>query len=118
MRIFKRFTFDAAHRLPDWPDVHGHSYTAEVWLEGPVVDGYVIPERELTEWMERVRQQLDHKYLNDFIEKPTSENIAKYIWNQFASRDSARHLVRRVVVFRPSCSMGVEYEGEDHAVPA
>ena len=114
MRIFKRFTFDAAHRLPDWPDVHGHSYNVEVWLEGPVVDGYVIPERELTEWTERVRRQLDHKYLNDFIEKPTSENIAKYIWSQFATSG----FIRRVIVFRKSCGMGVEYEGDDHAVQA
>ena len=39
MKVFKRFTIDAAHRLPDKPELHGHSYKVEAWFEGPVVDG-------------------------------------------------------------------------------
>ena len=108
MKIFKRFSFDCAHRLPDWPDVHGHSYQAEVWFEGPVVDGYVIRESELNAIIERVRTKLDHRYLNDFIGTPTSENIAKFIWDELAH--TAR--LSKVQLFRPSCGLGVEYVGE------
>ncbi len=108
MKVFKRFSFEGAHRLPDWPEVHGHSYQVEVWFEGPVVDGYVVPEAELTALTERVRQQLDHKFLNNILPTPTSENIAKFIWDQF----SASGMIERVRVYRESCSMGVEYAGE------
>ena len=44
MKAFKQFNFDAAHQLPDWPGIHGHSYTAEVWFEGPADNGYVMAE--------------------------------------------------------------------------
>ena len=108
MKIYKRFSFDAAHRLPDWPDIHGHSYTAEVWFEGPVADGYVIREAAFTALTNAVREKLDHRFLNDFIPLPTSENIAKFLWNEFRS---AGKLVK-IVVFRESCGLGVEYCGE------
>ncbi len=42
MEIFKEFTFEAAHRLPNVPDghkcarLHGHSYQVVVHVEGPV----------------------------------------------------------------------------------
>lgn len=108
MKVFKRFTIDAAHRLPDRPELHGHSYKVEVWFEGPVVDGYVIREIELNTLVKQVQNKLDHKYLNDVILNPTSENIAKFIWNEFA----ATRKIAKVVVYRESCEMGVEYTGE------
>lgn len=107
LRIFQRFTFDAAHRLPDWPELHGHSYTVELWFEGPVIDGYVIPERELLGLTKTIKEKLDHKYLNDVISTPTSENIALFIWGQLAHVESRK----KVVIYRESCGMGVEYSG-------
>lgn len=109
MKVFKQFVFDVAHRLPDWPGLHGHSYTAEVWFEGPATDGYVVPESVLSEQVEAVRKRLDHSYLNDFIELPTSENIARWIWQQL-------YPVGRLIkirVFRGSVGFGVEYDLED-----
>ena len=108
MKIFKRFSFDCAHRLPDWPDLHGHSYKAELWFEGPVVDGYVIRESELDAIVEHVRSKLDHRYLNDFIPTPTSENIARFIWDELEHTGK----LSRVIVSRESCGLGVEYAGE------
>ena len=108
MKIFRRFSFEAAHRLPDWPDLHGHSYGVEVWFEGPVVDGYVIRESDLTTLTDAVRKKLDHKYLNEFMPRPTSENIAKFIWNELAATGK----IAKVLVYRESCGMGVEYSGE------
>jgi 6-pyruvoyltetrahydropterin/6-carboxytetrahydropterin synthase len=112
MKVFKKFSFDAAHRLPDWPDVHGHTYRAEAWFEGPVVNGYVIRESELTKLIEAVRQRLDHRYLNDFIDPPTSENIAKFVWSLLA----ATRMLKRVLVYRDSCEFGVEYDGDEENV--
>jgi 6-pyruvoyltetrahydropterin/6-carboxytetrahydropterin synthase len=111
VKIFKRFNFDAAHRLPDWPDLHGHSYRVEVCFEGRVVDGYVIRESELVLLVEAVKKKLDHRYLNDLIAYPTSENIAKFVWREFAP---AGKLVK-VAVYRESAQMGVEYEGDEEA---
>ena len=108
LKIFQRFTFDAAHRLPDWPDLHGHSYTVELWFEGPAKDGYVIRAGDLAELAGTIKRKLDHKYLNDIIPIPTSENIAVFIWNELSGTATRK----KVVVYRESCGMGVEYSGE------
>jgi 6-pyruvoyltetrahydropterin/6-carboxytetrahydropterin synthase len=112
MKVFKRFSFDSAHRLPDWPDVHGHTYRAEVWFEGPVRDGYVIRESELSQLVDGVRRRLDHRYLNDFIDPPTSENIAKFVWALLMPTK----MLTKVLIYRDSCDFGVEYEGDEEAV--
>ncbi len=109
MKVFKQFTFDVAHSLPDWPGLHGHSYTAEVWFEGSATDGYVVPEGVLTHQIEAVRSRLDHTYLNDLIDLPTSENIARWIWQQLFPIGS----LVKVRVFRGSIGFGVEYDLAD-----
>jgi 6-pyruvoyltetrahydropterin/6-carboxytetrahydropterin synthase len=79
-----------------------------------VIDGYVIREAELSALAERVRKKLDHRYLNDVIPVPTSENIAKFLWCEFAVTGK----VVQVRVYRESCGMGVEYHGEAREEPA
>jgi len=92
MRIFRQFTFDAAHRLNHLPqghkcaNLHGHTYTLKVFLQGapqqPI--GWV---RDFAEVKQLVNQhalnQLDHSTLNDIpgLEQPTTEHIAQWIWN-------------------------------------
>lgn len=109
MKVFKQFTFDVAHQLPDWPGLHGHSYTGEVWFEGPATDGYVVPESVLSVEVEAVRKRLDHSFLNEFIELPTSENIARWIWGALRPKGN----LVKVRVFRGSIGFGVEYNLED-----
>jgi 6-pyruvoyltetrahydropterin/6-carboxytetrahydropterin synthase len=109
MKAYKQFTFDAAHQLPDWPGVHGHSYTAEVWFEGPASNGYVVPERELSQRIEAVRLQLDHSMLNDLIPLPTSENIARWLWAELKQFEGLC-LIR---IYRGSVGFGVEYSRDD-----
>ena len=42
MEIYKDFTFEAAHRLPNVPEghkcsrLHGHSYRVSIHIEGPI----------------------------------------------------------------------------------
>jgi len=105
MRISRRETFNAAHRLfrKDWtdeknelifgkcsnPNYHGHNYVLEVVVEGEIDSetGYVIDLKLLKDLIhENVLDRFDHRNLNlDCIEfvnlNPTAENISKVIWN-------------------------------------
>ena len=100
MDIFKEFTFEAAHRLPNVPvghkcgRLHGHSFRAELHVSGPVGrdSGWVMDFADVKTAFEPLYAQLDHNFLNEVegLSNPTSENLARWIWrserSQFASR--------------------------------
>lgn len=109
VEVFKRFHFEAAHRLPQYPAVHGHSYTVEVWVKGPASDGFVIDELVLDGHCRAVHAKLDHTMLNDLIEPPTSENLARWIWQQL---DGTLNL-SAVWVYRATVGFGAVYRGEN-----
>jgi 6-pyruvoyltetrahydropterin/6-carboxytetrahydropterin synthase len=107
MKLFKRFTFEAAHSLPDYPEIHGHSYYVEVWVQGNAVDGYVIRDSEFEKECLFVKSIFDHKNLDNFFDLPTNENIAIEIWTLL------KHLpLFEVRVERPSIGLGAVYNGE------
>lgn len=105
MKICRRETFNAAHRLfrPEWsdeknkevfgkcshPNFHGHNYVLEVWIEGPVnpLTGFVMDLKELKKVIHTsVLERFDHKNLNLDCKEfegiiPTTENIAIVIYN-------------------------------------
>ena len=93
MTIYKQFTFDAAHFLPNVPDghkcraMHGHTYHLCVYIEGPVNEnaGWVIDFGEVKSVCKPVIDRLDHALLNDIegLENPTAENVARWLWQQF-----------------------------------
>ncbi|HMO30299.1 6-carboxytetrahydropterin synthase QueD [Enterovirga sp.] len=92
MKITQAFTFEAAHRLPRVPEthrcfrMHGHSYRAELALEGPVdpVTGFVIDFFEVEAAFAPLLARLDHHCLNEVegLENPTAEHIAMWIWQR------------------------------------
>lgn len=96
MEIAYTFTFDAAHHLPRVPKghpcgrVHGHTYTAELLVSGPVdpAMGWVMDFALVKSVAEHARGNLDHRLLNDIagLENPTSENLAVWIWNACQER--------------------------------
>jgi 6-pyruvoyltetrahydropterin/6-carboxytetrahydropterin synthase len=116
-RVFKDFTFEAAHRLPNVaPDhkcarLHGHSFTARVSVEGPVGEptGWVVDFADITAACEPLRLQLDHNYLNEIegLENPTSEVIARWIWDRVAG------VLPGLcgVTVQETCNAGVDYDG-------
>jgi 6-pyruvoyltetrahydropterin/6-carboxytetrahydropterin synthase len=55
---------------------------------------------------EPLRQRLDHHYLNEIpgLENPTSENLAKYIWN-----DLVNEIPISKVIVQETCTSGCEY---------
>jgi 6-pyruvoyltetrahydropterin/6-carboxytetrahydropterin synthase len=116
--IFRDFNFEAAHRLPNVPPghkcarLHGHSFQVSVHLEGRVGadSGWVRDFAELRGAMEPLLDRLDHYYLNEIegLDNPTSENLARWIWDRVAP--TLPELSQ--VVVRETCTSGCVYRGE------
>jgi len=101
MKLYKRMTFDAAHRLAGHEHcgpIHGHTWVVEVWIEA-------VPQGK---WnmivdfgaLEKVVQRLDHKLLLDHQDyrkhpelqsqevflldgAPTCENLCRILIHEF-----------------------------------
>jgi 6-pyruvoyltetrahydropterin/6-carboxytetrahydropterin synthase len=96
--------FGAAHQLPGYPgkccQLHGHNWQVEVTVAGNRLNelGMVIDFRILKEEVGRVVATLDHQMLNELEPfqqtSPTSEHIAKYIFESLAARPAFSHEVR------------------------
>jgi 6-pyruvoyltetrahydropterin/6-carboxytetrahydropterin synthase len=87
MRLDVEFYFAAAHRLPRYQGpcfrMHGHNYKFFVGLEGEVdpATGMIADFGDIKRAVtEKVMAKADHQVLNDFLENPTAENIARWIW--------------------------------------
>ncbi|MBV6522339.1 MAG: 6-carboxy-5,6,7,8-tetrahydropterin synthase [Gemmatimonadaceae bacterium] len=88
--IYYEFRFEAAHALPNVPAVHpcarlhGHSFRARITVAGRIdpVTGWIMDFATIASAVEPVRQQLDHRFLNEIpgLENPTSELVASWIW--------------------------------------
>lgn len=117
MEIYKSFTIEAAHRLPNLPDdhkcsrLHGHSFTIELHVSGLVHDvtGWVMDFADISEAFKPLYERLDHHYLNDIkgLENPTSENLAKWVWQEL---EPNLPLLTSVVV-KETCTAGCIYTG-------
>uniref|UniRef100_UPI00389AB3FC 6-carboxytetrahydropterin synthase QueD n=1 Tax=Sphaerimonospora thailandensis TaxID=795644 RepID=UPI00389AB3FC len=118
MEIFREFTFEAAHRLPNVSPghkcarLHGHSYRVEVHVKGEIDSstGWLMDFAELKAAFKPLEEQLDHYYLNEIpgLENPTSEVLAKWIWDRL--RDV---LPLSAVAVRETCTSGCVYRGEN-----
>lgn len=118
MEIFREFTFEAAHRLPNVPEghkcarLHGHSFRVQVHVEG-LVDpdlGWVMDFADIKAACAPLVDQLDHHYLNEVpgLENPTSEVLARWIWQRLADA-----LPLSQVMVRETCTSGCVYRGEE-----
>lgn len=119
MDIYKLFTLECAHRLPNAPEghkcrrLHGHSFRIEVHVRGPVAahEGWVRDFADISAAFQPVHEALDHRCLNEVagLENPTSENLARWVW---AHLEPALPGLAQVVV-RETCTAGCVYRGED-----
>jgi 6-pyruvoyltetrahydropterin/6-carboxytetrahydropterin synthase len=117
MEIWREFQLEAAHRLPNVPPghkcarLHGHSFRVRVYVRGPLDPerGWVQDFDALREAFEPLRQRLDHQYLNEIegLSNPTSEHLARWIWERLAPRLPG---LCRVEVME-TCTSGARYEG-------
>ena len=116
--LFKEFTFESAHRLPHVPEghkcgrLHGHSFRVAIHIEGEVDPhtGWIRDFAEIKAIFKPIYEQLDHNYLNDIpgLENPTSEVIAKWIWDQVKPLLPELSKVR----IHETCTSGCEYYGD------
>ena len=84
-------SFSSAHNLRGYKgkceELHGHNWKIEVAVSKKKLDkaGMVLDFKFIKNQLDVVLEKLDHKYLNNlaFFKKvnPTSENIAKYIYD-------------------------------------
>ncbi|MEQ8427956.1 MAG: 6-carboxytetrahydropterin synthase QueD [Gammaproteobacteria bacterium] len=118
MEIYKIFTIEAAHRLPNLPEdhkcsrLHGHSFQIEVHVQGEVDEktGWVMDFADISQLFKPLFEQLDHRYLNEIsgLENPTSENLAKWVWDRL--RPGIPML--KAIHVRETCTAGCIYSGD------
>ena len=134
MKVSRRATFNAAHRLfrPDWtneknveifgkcsnPNFHGHNYVLEVILDGEIdpETGYVIDLKIVKDAIKsEIDERCDHRNLNldcpEFKDlNPTAENIAVVAWNLLRAK-LPMHLALTIKLWETENNC-VEYAGK------
>ena len=92
-RLVHTIRFESARKLTKVPKDHpcsnlyGLAFKLEIHVEGTVnpETGFVVDFNDLENAaFGRIKEQLDHNYLNDIkhLENPTSENLIEWIWNE------------------------------------
>jgi len=84
----KTFTFSAAHRLAlpyESPcnNLHGHNWAVTVYMRSKALNESGMIE-DFKHIKDKIQAQFDHAVLNDFIEQPTAEIIARHIHDELA----------------------------------
>ena len=118
MEIWKEFTFEAAHLLPNVPEghkcrrLHGHSYRVRVYVSGIPDErlGWVMDFADIKAAAQPVIDELDHRYLNEIegLENSTAEVLAKWIWTRL--RPDLPNLSK--IEIGETCTTGCIYEGD------
>lgn len=122
--LTRRVSFAAAHRYrrPEWDDArneavfgacarptyHGHTYSCEVTVRGPIDDttGFVIDLGVLDRALQsEVRDRFDHRNINVDVPEfadgklvPTGENLARFIFERVQRAIGRAAVVTRVSV--------------------
>lgn len=118
MDVFRVFQIEAAHKLPHVPAghkcarIHGHSFRIEIHVSGSVGEhsGWVMDFADLRIAFQPLFERLDHHYLNEIegLENPTSENLARWIWQRL--KGGLPELSK--VVVQETCNAGCIYDGD------
>ncbi len=139
--LTRRVTFAAAHRYrrSDWsdernaavfgacanPNFHGHGYTCEVTVRGPIDDttGMIVDLVRLDAVLDaEVRARFDHRNINlevpEFADGrlvPTGENLARVIFDRVSRALDGTVSVTRVVVHEDD-TLSAEFRGDEEDV--
>ncbi len=114
LETFVEFTFEAAHQIPPFSGLHGHSFVVTVFLKGERDPefGWTHNLYEVEAALIETKSRLDSVYLNDIdgLKVPSLENIAVWIWGQI---DSAIPGLERIALRRghPGQVEGCTYSG-------
>lgn len=105
--------FAAAHNLRNFrgkcENLHGHNWKVEVVMRGALLDeaGMLVDFGEVKQITRELLAGIDHQYLNDLPffqhQNPSSENIARYLFEQLAERlNNANRKISRVTAWESS----------------
>jgi 6-pyruvoyltetrahydropterin/6-carboxytetrahydropterin synthase len=97
MKLGTTHYIDCAHLLPGHPKcgrLHGHTYKAEVILEGENKDGMVIDFADMKASIKEILDDYDHKNLNDFLEYPSVENICEMLHERLREKLDFKFTIR------------------------
>lgn len=107
--LSQRFYFEAAHTLERSHEadssrrIHGHTYHACVTVSGPQdpSTGMIVDLAILRATIAKVRERLDHRFLDEVSElgRPTLENLCIFIAQALVSK---HWVVERIEVERPA----------------
>lgn len=135
LSLNRRYSFPASHRLfrLEWTREqntqtfgkcanahgHGHNYTIEVAVRGPVnpETGMIANLAELDQFVqEKVLRDFDHVYLNEQIPEfrdcvPTTENLCRVIFRRLSGFPHARVVSVRI---EETAKNSFEYRVDEH----
>ena len=96
-------------------DLHGHTWKVEVIIAADRLNdiGLVADFKDVKEKLNRFLAHLDHVNLNDLPafqkDNPTTENLARYIYRQFA-KECRPHQIKQVHVWESDTASVTYYE--------
>ncbi len=114
-------TFSAAHALRGYKGkceaLHGHNWKVQVHVVADRLNeiDIAIDFHDLKKWTNELLAQLDHRFLNDvfpFTEiNPSSENIARWIYENLKKRINSEHVrLSAVTVWESDTASATYYE--------
>lgn len=88
IETFKEFNFEAARSLPPHESLQRHVFTVSLHLRGDPdpVYGWPVAAGEVDRRAEPVLRKLQSRHLNEVegLALPSTENIARWIWDQLS----------------------------------
>lgn len=120
IKIIRRFA--AAHKLRGYrgqcEKIHGHTFKVEVKVQARKLDrlGLVMDFHDLKELADEIITCLDHELLNELAPfkkvNPTSENIARYIYDELKTQVGKNGpKLKKVTVWESEDSAASYYPG-------
>jgi len=119
MEIYKKFTVESAHWLPNVAEghkcgrLHGHSIEIIITLSGEISkkEGWIADFSDIKSAFKPLYDTLDHHCLNHIegLENPTSENLCLWIWAKLKPKLRA---LSQVEVCE-TCNSGCIYKGQN-----
>lgn len=110
-------SFDAAHALRNYhgpcENLHGHTWKVQVFLQGNQLNeiGMLEDFKNMKQMLADILKEFDHTLLNDLkafsLENPSSENIAKLIFQRIKNEMGA---IKKVTVWESPTSAATYWE--------
>lgn len=107
-------SFSSAHRLPHYDGpchhLHGHTWKAVFVIEGEIrPDGMVCDFKVIKKLLDN--NLPDHQLLNDWVENPTAENLANFLFQKIGQELAKQNLKLKTLEIWESDNAAAVVEG-------